>query len=44
MNQKGWGLSTLIGFLFLFGFFLVISAILYNKNFSHINKNIEEKK
>lgn len=42
MNQRGWGLSTLIGFLLLFGFFLVIVAILYNQNFSDINDNKEK--
>ena len=42
MNNKGWGLSTLIGFLAIFGVFLLISSILYNKNFSDINDIDEE--
>ena len=44
MNNKGWGLSTLIGFLAIFGVFLLISSILYNKNFSDINDIDEEEK
>ncbi|MEI3499384.1 MAG: hypothetical protein V8Q71_02675 [Bacilli bacterium] len=44
MNNKGWGLSTLIGFLAIFGVFLLISSILYNKNFSDINDIDEERK
>ncbi len=37
MNNKGWGMSTLISFLVVFGIFLLIVTMLYNKNFSHIN-------
>lgn len=37
MNNKGWGMSTLIGFLVVFGIFLLIVTMLYNKNFSHMN-------
>lgn len=37
MNNKGWGMSTFIGFLVVFGIFLLIVTMLYNKNFSHMN-------
>lgn len=42
MNEKGWGISTLIGFLAVFGIFIIIVSILYNKNFSSINTNTTE--
>lgn len=42
MNNKGWSLSTLLGFLTLFGIILVLVAILYNESFSNItDKNAE---
>lgn len=44
MDNKGWGLSVLLGFLAVFGVFLIISSILYNKNFSDVNINEEEEK
>lgn len=42
MNNKGWGLSSLLGFLAIFGIFILISTVLYNNNFANINTEVEE--
>ncbi len=42
MNNEGWGLSTMITFLFILFFGLTVSMVIYNKNFNEEKLNINE--